>query len=398
MKKILLLVILFFCVSFIIYINYNKKSNEDIDSKNVAIEQTEVRGIFISYIDYSAFLKGKTAEEQKKNINEMILNIKNSDFNMIILQVRPFSDAIYNSKIYLSSKTVVEKEGDELELDILEYFINEAHDNNIKIHAWVNPYRIRSTSSTDDISENNFYYNWINTNKIEISSEGIYFNPADEEVLNYIVKGIEELALNYDIDGILYDDYFYPTKSIDLSNYEEYQKNGGDLTIEKYRISNINNLLYKTYTVIKKIDKNILFGISPAGNINNNLNEEYLDIENILKNNDIIDYVMPQIYYGFENESMPFIESVKQWNNLINGDIKLYIALALYKSGTEDVYAGSGRTEWINNDDIIKKQIIIGRNYDNYSGFSIFRYNYLFYDYIENNALINEIKNMKSIF
>src|SRR5699024_8266656 len=107
----------------------------------VVKEEQEVRGVFISYIDYSN-LKNKTKEEQEKIITEMINNVYYYGLNSIILQVRPFSDAIYPSEIYQSSKVVSEKEGDPLELDILQYFIEESKKKNIEIYVWINPYRI----------------------------------------------------------------------------------------------------------------------------------------------------------------------------------------------------------------------------------------------------------------
>lgn len=398
MKKFLLLIIMFSCLTFIIYINYKGKDKDEMVIKSEENIKEEVRGVFISYIDYSYLLKGKSVAEQKNNIDKMISNIKDNDFNMIILQVRPFSDAIYNSQIYLSSRTVVENENDKLELDILDYFIKRSHEQDIKIHAWLNPYRIRSVESKDDIATENYYYKWFDTNNIEINKDGIYLNPASQEVLDYIISGVEELVLNYDIDGLLYDDYFYPSETIDLKNYEEYVKAGGTFTIEEYRKMNINTLIYETNSAIKKINKKVLFGISPAGNISNNLKDEYLDVEHILKGKDFIDYIMPQIYYGFENEAMPFISTIELWNSLITNDIDLYVALGLYKSGLEDAYAGSGKNEWLNNNDIIKKQIVISRLNSNYKGFVIFRYNHLFNDLETNQTLIQEVNNMKSIF
>lgn len=394
MKKIFIITLL---IIVAIYIGLS----QDKEIKKISNESIEERGIFISYIDYSHLFKNKNKEEIEKNIEKIIKNLKDNNFNMIVLQVRPFADAIYNSDVFLSSRMVVKQEGDELPLDILDSFIKHAHKNDIKIHAWVNPYRIRSNSNILDISKSNIWYDWLekeNTN-IEVSDQGIYFNPASDEVLNLILKGIEELVKNYDIDGILYDDYFYPTKTIDLKEYEKNIKNNEEISISEFRINNINNLIKRTYEVIKKNNNSILFGISPAGNINNNLNNEYLDIKHILSQRNYIDYVMPQIYFGFENETLPFISTLELWSSLItNEEISLYVALALYKSGLEDKYAGDGIREWKENNDIIKKQIIISRQNNKYKGFCIFRYDHYFYEEENNLQLIKEIDNLKTVF
>lgn len=191
----------------------------------------------------------------------MINNVYYYGLNSIILQVRPFSDTIYPSEIYQSSKVVSEKEGDPLELDILQYFIEESKKKNIEIYVWINPYRIRSENDISDISKESYYYKWLDTNNIERSENGIYLNPASQEVLDYITSGLKELCENYDIKGIIYDDYFYPSDTIDLENYEETDKS---ITLKQYRINNINNLLEESYKTIKSVNEDIKFGISPA--------------------------------------------------------------------------------------------------------------------------------------
>lgn len=392
MKKLFIFIVFVGLCCFIFYGFSNKEKEIPVIKEN-----TEERLVFLSYIDYSSYLKNKSSEEQKKYIDKIVNNIKESNFTGIILQVRPFADSIYNSKLFPSSKYVVSNEGEKLNFDILEYFINKSHSSNIKLFAWINPYRIRSNNDTSDMSLNTIFYNWLKTDKIEVSDNGIYFNPAKEEVINLIVDGVKEVA-NYDVDGILFDDYFYPNKTIDLEEFNKYQKDGGDLLIDDYRRQNVLLLVKNCYEKIKKINKNILFGISPAGNDINNYNEEYLDVKNIV-NNKYVDFLMPQIYYGFENDSLPFIDTIEYWNNIIKGkDIDLYVALALYKSGLEDSYAGEGIAEWILNADVIKKQILIGRSKSNYKGFSIFRYDYFYNPSTDNRQLIDEIKNVNSIF
>lgn len=365
------------------------------EEKQEELVINEDRAIFISYIECSKYIKNKNGKEV---IDEMIKTIKDNNFNMIILQVRPFADAIYPSKYFLSSHTVVEKEGDPLEFDILEYFIKVAHENNISLHAWINPYRIRSNSDINDISKDSYFYDWINTNKIKID-DGVYFNPSSEEVLKLILDGVKEIVENYDVDGILYDDYFYPSDDIDLDDYIKYQKDGGEMSLDEYHINIINNLIRKTYEAIKSIKPNVLFGISPAGNIENNLYQESLDMKYILSQKGYLDYVMPQLYYGFKNSNKPFIDTLNIWNSLItNDETKLYVALSFYKTGVVDTYAGNGSNEWVEDNDIIKKQIIISRNINNYQGFSLFRYEHLFNKdiYTKNNA--KELENLINLF
>ena len=389
MKKILIIILVLFIGMYMFYYMNKKEDN------NIINNFEEDRYVFISYIDYS-YLKGKDENILKEEINKMVLNIKENNFNGIILQVRAFSDAIYYSKIFSPSLYIVNNENDKLKLDMLDYFIKLSHENNIKLIAWINPYRIRSNNDISSISGNNIVNKYLNTSSVEIKN-GIYFNPAKDEVLDLIIKGVLEIVENYDVDGILYDDYFYPSKTCDLNDYKLYKINGGLKSLEDFRRDNINKLIRKTYEKIKEVNSDVLFGISPSGNMNNNYNAEYLDI-NYLIENKIVDFIMPQIYYGFDNTNLPFVNTVNSWSNLVKDtNIKFYVALALYKSGLEDKYAKVGINEWINNNDIISKQIIVSRNTYNYEGFSIFRYDYLLNSKKDNKQLLDEVFYVKKL-
>ena len=389
MKKILIIILVLFIGMYMFYYMNKKEDN------NIINNFEEDRYVFISYIDYS-YLKGKDENILKEEINKMVLNIKENNFNGIILQVRAFSDAIYYSKIFSPSLYIVNNENDKLKLDMLDYFIKLSHENNIKLIAWINPYRIRSNNDISSISGNNIVNKYLNTSSVEIKN-GIYFNPAKDEVLDLIIKGVLEIVKNYDVDGILYDDYFYPSKTCDLKDYELYKTQGGTNSLEDFRRDNINKLIRKTYENIKEVNSDVLFGISPSGNMNNNYNAEYLDINYLIENR-IVDFIMPQIYYGFDNTNLPFVNTVNSWSNLVKDtNIKFYVALALYKSGLEDKYAKTGINEWINNNDIISKQIIVSRNTYNYEGFSIFRYDYLFNSKKDNKQLLDEVFYVKKL-
>lgn len=389
MKKIIFIFLVFILIVLGFYEYFNQ------DTLVEEVKKEEIKGVFISYIDYSN-LKGKNELEQKKIIDEMINNIYDYGLNTIILQVRPFSDAIYYSEIFKPSLSVVNSEDDYLNFDILKYFIGKTHLKDMKLYAWINPYRIRNTNDIESISKDSIFYDYLSSDDVYIGEDGIYFNPSSKRVFDLIINGVEEVVKNYDIDGVLYDDYFYPNNKIDNDNYNKYVEEGGVLSINEYRLEVINNLISSTYNAVKKIKNDVLFGISPSGNIENNLNNEYLDVEYLLSKEGYLDFVIPQVYYGFNNTNKPYIDTLNTWNKLIKTDTKLMVALSIYKSGQVDEYAKEGKNEWIENSDIIKKQIIIARNVSNYEGFFIFRYNYLFSDDLNTN-LKNEVDNLKSI-
>ena len=389
MKKYLLLVIIFFLVLVIIakpiQTNHNKKELKQ-----------EKRAVFLSYIELQEYIKNKNIKESKANIDKIIDNIVDFNFNMLILQVRSFSDAIYNSKIYPWSSCVSANEGENPGYDILQYFIDKAHSKSIEVHAWINPYRIRNTKDVTTISKKNKAYEWLNTSKVKICEKGIYYNPAESEVQTLIVDGIKELVNNYKIDGIHFDDYFYPDSNIDIENYYEYLKNHEHISLDQFHLLMVDNLVKTVHTITK--EKNIIFSISPEGNIQNNYSSNFADVYEWAKSDAYVDYLIPQIYYGFFNESQPFYEVLNNWNDLVKkSNVKIIPALALYKTGNIDKYAKSGENEWLENDNIIMKQVLTSRNIKSYNGFAIFRYDYLFNTLNQTEVTMEEIKNLKKI-
>ena len=378
MKRILLL--LFLIIVLILLVN-----KKEIKENNIS----ELRGIYISYIEISKYLNDKDEISSKKEIDKMIDNIKTINCNTIILQVRPSTDSIYNSKIFPVSKYLSSKES--YPFDVLKYFIEKSHEQNLKVIAWINPYRISTTSNINEIKENSPAFKYIDSDVVYIGN-GIFFNPAKEEVKQLIIDGVKEV-LNYKVDKILFDDYFYPSNDIDILEYEKVKEKK---TIEEFHLENVNDLIKRVHTECKK--KNIPFGISPDGNIENNYNKNYADVKQWLSSSEYVDFIMPQLYYGFNNTTKPFIKTINEWNELIkNKDIDLYIALAFYKVGTIDTYAKDGKDEWINNNNIIMKEIIYSRNITNYKGFSLYRYDNIFDESNFTNTSYSELKSVKRI-
>lgn len=389
-KEYFLILIIFLLLLVYIFIK-----EENLERKEETLEK---RAVFISYIELGNNLRGKSSKDMKETINNMIKNIDNFGFNMIILQIRSFSDAIYKSNIYPSSRSVVNKEGETLPFDILKYFIKESHNKKIELHAWINPYRISNTTDISIISKDNPAYKLLNTNNIKIiDNVGIYYNPASSKVETLILKGIDEVIKNYDVDGIHFDDYFYPKSSdIDKDEYEKAKEVNNNLTLQEFRLNTISSLIKKTYNLIKNYDKSILFGISPDGNIDNNYNSNYVDTRLFCTESGYIDYIMPQVYYGFLNSTKPFEETIKSWNNLITNKIDLIPALAFYKTGNIDKYAKDGVNEWIEYNNIISREVLLSRELSNYNGFALFRYDSIFGSNLTETSFL-EKENLKNI-
>lgn len=373
MKKKLLIILGIITFFFIdATISYAKRNNYKVENKD-----QEIRAIYISYLEYLDYFYGGSKIVNQTKINKMIDEIKNKNLNTIILHVSPFSDSIYKSKIFPYSYTLTEVEGKNPGFDYLAYFIKEAHQKDIKIFAWINPYRVSFSGDTKTISNDNPAKRLLNTSSIGVKENGIYYNPASEIVKNLILRQVEELIKNYNIDGIHFDDYFYVQNDIDKIEYKTYIENGGTLSLSDFRLQQTNDLIEKVYKTIKKKNKHIVFSIAPDGNISNNYEYHFADVKTWLKSDKYIDMIMPQIYYGFQNEYSPFKKVLDNWLSLReNKSIQVVPVLALYKVGEIDNGAGIGKNEWIDNESIIKNQISLIKSY-NLNGYAYFRYSFV---------------------
>lgn len=392
LRKILIICFIFF-LGYFLFFNSDTSTNQ---KKVISKENTsEKRAIFISYIELSKYVKNSDIDVSKKNIVQMIKNIDGLGFNMIILQVRSFNDAIYESEIFPWSSTVSTAEGVSPGYDILEYFIKNSHKYNIELHAWINPYRVRTNSDVTTITEGNPAYKYIDTDYLYVN-DGIYLNPAKDEVIDLIVSGIEEILKKYDVDGISFDDYFYPDDNISVNDYNSYIENNSYITFSEYKLMRVNEMVEGVHKVCEENKR--VFGISPSGNISNNYSDISADVKRWGSSNKYVDYLMPQIYYGFFNEAQAFHNVLQEWENIVVDDsVKLLPALAFYKVGTIDKYAKGGINEWVENNDIIMREILLSRNLNNYDGFALYRYDYLFNKELMTDTTMKEIENIKEI-
>ena len=175
------------------------------------------------------------------------------------------------------------------------------------------------------------------------------------------------------------DDYFYP--SADTS----YDKEAFDAQTEfgsliDFRKNNVNLLVKQIYDAVKAENKDMLFGISPAGNISNNMNTLGADVKTWCSTPGYVDYICPQIYFGFNHSTVPFDRLSQQWIAMNTEEsVDMVLGLSLHKVGANDQYAGAGATEWVENSDILKRSFEwIGENLDTVDGFCMFSYQYMF--------------------
>ena len=343
------------------------KTKADKDDEN-KLNYKEQKAIWLSYIDLSELFYEKTEQEFITSFEEVCKSCRSIGVNTLYIHCRAFGDAFYRSKLFQKTKTF-----GKISYDPLELMIEVAHNNALSVHAWINPLRCEAAEQLDNADTSLQITKWYKTgdDRIKyISADNHYWlDPAYEEVRNLICDGVSEIIKSYDVDGIHFDDYFYPTTDEEFD--KQAFKASGEESLEKWRTENINKLVRDVYTTVKSIDSTVLFGISPQGNIDNNYSYMYADVGKWCSEEGYIDYIAPQIYFGFENSVLPFESCASQWNALIkNKNISLVIGLAAYKIYSDE--------EYINNTDILLMQINSIKSLDNYSGYAFYNYISLF--------------------
>ena len=304
-----------------------------------AASAAELRGIWISYIDYEdAGLYDQSESSFKINSDAMFKKLKLYGFNTVYFQVRPYDDAVYPSDIFKWCKYLAPSEPS---YDPLEILVEKAHKYGLSFHAWINPYRI----TQDNI-----------------------LNPEKNSSTERIVDGVKEIIENYDVDGIHFDDYFYPSKHKGMQYYS--------VSVED-RKENVNKMIRTVYSEIKKHNPDLTFGISPAGNT------EYAesigcDIETWVNEDGYVDYIIPQLYWSDNYKTSGgytkfYSDTLEEWTTIISGEKPTYIGLALYKSGLKS----SVDKGWKKSNSNIINQIKLERNYG-CDGYVMFSYRSIF--------------------
>lgn len=370
---------------------------------NAKVEQNErsakeMRGVWVSYIELDMQNESDKSESAfREKFKDIAITSKNAGFNTLIVQVRPFCDALYKSAYFPYSHILSGEQGVSPDYDALKVMCEICSELDLDIHAWVNPYRISTDSTPQVLSENNPYV--IDNELGEETENGIFLNPANKMARKLIIDGVTEIVKNYDVDGIQFDDYFYPTQDsdFDYEEYAEYVDTVGAMncmSVDNWRLANVNTLICDTYRAIHKISNDVDFGISPQGNIDNNA-KIYADVKTWCICKGFVDYICPQLYYSLDNPALTFEDSLTAWSNLdINKSVKLYVGLAGYKANSD---ADEGT--WLYSNNVLSKEYKIAMQNEKVSGIMLYSYSALEDENAsaEISNLTNAIKNSESV-
>lgn len=313
---------------------------------------------------------GLSTEEQQKEIVAMLDRLAELNMNAVVLQVRPHADAMYKSDIEPWSYYLTGKQGQAPNppYDPLEYWVTESHKRGIQVHAWFNPYRAQHPAQKGEPAENSI----VKTRPdlaLKLGDKGYYWlDPAAKEVQDLSINVVMDVVRRYDIDGVHFDDYFYPYPDYndgkdfpDDASWQAYQASGGKLSRGDWRRKAVDDFVERLHGEIKKEKQHVQFGISPFGIARpgrpesiagfNQYEVLYADAQKWW-NEGWLDYLTPQLYWPISQVPQSFPVLLAWWDSENTKERNLWPGL--YTSRV-----GEGEKDWKSNE--VTNQIMITR-------------------------------------
>ncbi len=311
----------------------------------------EFRGAWITTVNQLDWpsVAGSSAQTQREELIRKLDHLERLNFNAVIFQVRPASDAFYRSATELWSYWLTGEQGKapDQDWDPLAFVVEEAHKRGMELHAWFNPFRI-SQNNNIALSENNIALKspeWV----VDYDNKK-FLDPGIPAVRDHLNKIVAEVVSNYNIDAVHFDDYFYPYPSgsknfPDTASFRQFNRGYDSSQIANWRRENVDLIIESLNRTIKKIKPQVKFGISPFGVWRNqaddplgsattagitNYDHLFADVIKWQKNG-WIDYLLPQLYWEFNHPAADFATLCQWWEKHAYGR-HVYIGHAAYKA------------------------------------------------------------------
>jgi len=345
---------------------------------------------------------GLSSDEQQRELTEYLDLFKSMNFNAVVLQIRPTADAFYESKyepwsIYLTGD---QKVAPSPKYDPLEFAVREAHKRGMELHAWLNPYRVsQDTANLKDMNPGHLY-----NKRPELfvrHGKKLYFDPAFPETREFLVKVIKDIVTRYDLDGIHFDDYFYPNNDFEDSLSFSMHPRGYEAKDKMaWRRENVDIVIKMLRDTIKSVKPYVKFGISPYAVWRNKrddprgsdtrsygyTNYDHLHADILLwMEKGWLDYILPQLYFNIGYEAADF-KILAEWWQQYSAGTPVYGGLGPYRLEKDAKIA-----DWRSADQI-RKQALMLRKMEAYQGVCYFNAK----NFRENRLGINEV--MKELY
>jgi uncharacterized lipoprotein YddW (UPF0748 family) len=275
--------------------------------------------------------RGLTTEEQQREAIQLLDFLQSHHFNAVILQVRPQADALYQSNLEPWSYflTGVQGKAPEPYYDPLQFWIDAAHDRGIELHVWLNPYRAHSPSG-GAVTDSSLVKKKTEL-VVNLKDGHWWFDPSKQGTQDHATAVVMDLVKRYDLDGVHFDDYFYPYPSYngnadfpDSASWQQYVAGGGTLSRGDWRRNSVNTFIEHLYKAIKAEKPYVKFGLSPFGTWRpgypsivegfDQYNQLYADAR-LWLNKGWIDYFTPQLYWRINSPTVSFPILLGWWTH-----------------------------------------------------------------------------------
>ena len=336
--------------------------------------------------------------QQQKSLTDKLDKMKSLGVNTVFFQVKPDGTALWASKILPWSDMLTGEIGKDPGYDPLQFMLDEAHKRGMKVHAWLNPYRVSVNTKASTVAELNrtlslhpasvyvLHKEWIRT-----AGDRFVLDPGIPEARDWITSIVAEVVARYPVDGVQFDDYFYAESAGSMLNDSQTFRTYGQGFASKadWRRHNTQQLIEQVSRTIKQLKPDVEFGVSPAGvwrNLSHDAagsdtrgaaayDEAYADTRRWVQQG-LLDYIAPQLYWPFARQAARYDVLAKWWADVVKPThTRLYIGIALYKVGEPsknepDWMIGGGVPE-------LKKQLDLNEAVPQINGTILFRENYL---------------------
>ena len=302
---------------------------------------------------------GLSVDEQQQQAINLLDAISAANMNAVILQIRPQADALYDSPYEPWSYYLTGTQGTPPEpfYDPLAFWVEQAHLRGLELHAWINPYRAHHMDG-GPVSEHSIVQR-MTDNIYRLKNDMYWMDPTQPEVVAHSLNVIKDIVSRYDIDGLHYDDYFYPYPSYndgedfpDHENYQHYVTQGGELSKADWRRAAVDDFVQQIYVSVKAIKPHVKVGISPFGIWRPNYPESirgfdqyeqlYADAK-LWLNEGWLDYYTPQLYWNISKIPQSFPILLAWWESQNTQQRHLWPGMSSNKAATQ-----AGQTEVIN--------------------------------------------------
>lgn len=293
----------------------------------------EFRGAWMHTV-YQAQYAQKGTQELQEYLRDQLDKLQSAGVNAVLFQVRPSADAFYASR-YEPWSRFLTKDGNAPNpyWDPLQFMIDESHARGMELHAWLNPYRV-TTSPNEKLAPNHIYHKEPWRFVVYEGDDKMYFDPGLPENRKFIEDVVMDIVNRYDVDGIHFDDYFYPypAKGKDFPDDASYAKYGNGMKRDDWRRHNVDLLIEEIHNDIVASKPWVRFGISPFGIWRNKTSDPRGSDTAGLQNYDAlyadvlpwaekgwIDYLLPQLYWELEHKRASTLVLADWWNDNAGG-------------------------------------------------------------------------------